>query len=86
VWAWTGKCQDASEKLKHLPTKAPLLTTPDESKTYRVVTDASDIGLGGVLRQEGHPTAYESRKLNSVEQNYTTTEREMLANVCALRV
>jgi hypothetical protein len=71
VWAWTGKCQDAFEKLKHLLTEAPLLRTPDESKTYRVVTDASDIGLGGILLQEGHPIAYESRKLNSAEQNYT---------------
>jgi hypothetical protein len=86
VWAWTGKCQDAFEKLKHLLTEAPLLRTPEESKTYRVVTDASDIGVGGVLLQEGHPIAYESRKLNSVEQNYTTIEREMLAVVHALRV
>jgi hypothetical protein len=86
VWAWTGKCQDAFEKLKHLLTEAPLLRTPDESKTYRVVTDAFDIGLGGVLLQEGHPIAYESCKLKSTEQNYTTTEREMLAVVHALRV
>jgi hypothetical protein len=49
VWAWTGKCQDAFEKLKHLLTKAQLLRFPDESKTYRVVTDAFDIGLGGIL-------------------------------------
>jgi hypothetical protein len=86
VWAWTGRCQDAFEKLKHRLTEAPLLRTPDESKTYRVVTVASDIGLGGVLLQEGHPIAYESRKLNSAEQNYTTTEREMLAVVHDLRV
>jgi hypothetical protein len=84
--AWTGKCQDAFEKLKRLLTEAPLLRTPDESKTYRVVTDASDIGLGGVLLQESYPIAYESRKLNSAEQNYTTTEREILAVVHALRV
>jgi ribosomal protein L31 len=51
-----------------------------------VVTDAFDIGLGGVLLQEGHPIAYESCELNSAEQNYTTTEREMLAVVHALRV
>jgi hypothetical protein len=57
VSAWTGKCQNAFEKLKHLLTEVPLLWTPDESKTYRVVTDASDIGLGGVLLQEGHPIA-----------------------------
>jgi hypothetical protein len=84
VWAWTGKCQEAFEKLKHLLIEGPLLRTPDESKTYRVVTDAFHIGLGGVLLQGGHPIAYESRKLNSVEQNYTTTEREMLAVVHAL--
>jgi cytochrome c1 len=86
MWAWTDKCQDAFEKLKHLLTEVPLLRTPDESTTCRVVTDASDIGLGGVLLQEEHPIAYESRKLNSAEQNYTTTEREMLAVVHALRV
>jgi hypothetical protein len=86
VWAWTGKCQDAFEKLKHLLTEAPLLRTPDEPKTYRVVTDASDIGLGGVLLHEGHSIAYESRKPNSADQNYATTEREMLAVVHALRV
>jgi hypothetical protein len=67
-------------------TKAPLLKTPDESKTYRVVTDASDISLGGVLLQEGNPIAYESRKLNSAEQNYTTIERKILVVVHALRV
>jgi hypothetical protein len=67
VWAWTGKCQDAFEKLKHLLTEAPLLRTPDEFKIYCVVTDAFDIGMGGVLLQEGHSIAYESCKLNSAE-------------------
>jgi hypothetical protein len=86
VCAWTGKCQDVFEKFKHLLTEASLLRTPDEFKTYRVVTDASDIGLGGVLLQDGHPIAYESRQLNSAELNYTTTEREMLAVVHALHV
>ena len=38
------------------------------------------------LLQEGHPIAFESRKLNSAELNYTVTEKEMLAVVHALRV
>ena len=63
-----------------------MLRTPDESKPYEVVTDASAYGLGAVLLQEGHPVAFESRKLNPAELNYTVTEKEMLAVVHALRV
>ena len=83
---WTGRCQDAFEKLKLLLTRAPLLRTPDSSLPYEVVTDASDLGLGAVLLQEGRPIAFESRKLNSAELNYTVTEKEMLGVVHALKV
>jgi hypothetical protein len=69
--------------LKQKLTEAPLLCTPDESLPYEVVTDASDLGLGGVLLQEGQPVAFESRKLNDAELNYQT---EMSAVVHALRV
>jgi hypothetical protein len=85
-WVWTGRCQDAFELLKQNLTEAPLLRTPDESLPYEVVMDASDLGLGGVLLQEGQPVAFESRKLNDAELNYQTTEKDMLAVVHALRV
>jgi hypothetical protein len=63
-----------------------LLRTPNEQLPYDVETNAFDLGLGDVLLQEGHPVAFESRKLNSAEFNYQTTEKEMLAVVHALRV
>jgi hypothetical protein len=85
-WVWTGRCQDAFELLKQKLTEAPLLCTPDESLPYEIVTDAYDLGLGGVLLQEGHPVAFESRKFNDAELNYQTTEKEIIAIVHALRV
>jgi hypothetical protein len=85
-WVWTGRCQDAFELLKQKLIEAPLLRTPDEHLPYEVVTNASDLGLGGVLLQEGHPVAFEFRKLNSAELNYQTTEKKMLAVVHALRL
>jgi hypothetical protein len=67
AWNWAGRCQDAFGKLKQKLVEAPLLPTPDEILPYGVVTDASDSGLGAVLLQEGHPVAFESRKLNSAK-------------------
>jgi hypothetical protein len=82
----TGRCQDVFELLKQKLTEAPLLRTPNVRLPYKVVTDASDLGLGAVLLQEGHPVAFEPRKLNSAELNYNVTEKEMLAVVHALCV
>lgn len=42
--------------------------------------------IGGVLMQEGHPIAYESRKLNDTERKYTVQEKEMIAIVYCLRI
>jgi hypothetical protein len=72
--------------LKQKLIEALLLRTPDERLPYEVVTYASDLGLGAVLLQEGHPMAFESRKLNSAELNYNVTKKEMLAGVHAFRV
>jgi hypothetical protein len=46
--------------------------------------DAFDLGLGAVFLQEGYPVAFEFRRLNSAEQNYNVTEKEMPAVVHAL--
>ncbi|KAL0307107.1 UNVERIFIED_CONTAM: Transposon Tf2-11 polyprotein [Sesamum radiatum] len=64
----------------------PVLALPDMSKPFTVETDASDFALGGVLMQDGHPVAFESRKLKDVERRYSVHEKELLAVVHCLRL
>ena len=66
--------------------KELVLSLPDHTKPYEVHTDASDFAIGGVLMQEGHPIAYESRKLNETERRYTVQEKEMTVIIHCLRV
>ncbi|CAL2255823.1 unnamed protein product [Prunus armeniaca] len=61
-----------------------VLRLPNLSKPFEVHTDASDFAIGGVLMQDGHPLAFESRKLNDTEQMYTVQEKEMTAVVHCL--
>ena len=53
-----------------------------------VHTDASKVGLGGVLSQiragEEHPVTYISQKLLSNKRNYSTVEKEAPAIKWAL--
>ncbi|WVZ69109.1 hypothetical protein U9M48_017947 [Paspalum notatum var. saurae] len=60
---WTNGCQAAFEELKKRLTTAPVLTFPDLHKTFSVYCDASRLGLGCVLMQEGKVIAYASRQL-----------------------
>ncbi|KAL5794660.1 hypothetical protein ACOSP7_003254 [Xanthoceras sorbifolium] len=85
AWEWSSECQEAFEGLKKAVTEEPVLRLPDHSKPYEVQTDASDFAIGGVLMQEGHPIAFESRKLNDTERRYTVQEKEMTAVVHCLR-
>lgn len=83
-WLWTPACATAFEKVKDMLCNAPLLVLPDPSKPFTVVSDASLVGTGAVLLQEGRPVAYTSSKFIPAEVNYTTTEQEMLGCVRAL--
>lgn len=85
ILTWDSACDRAFNGIKDRLTKAPVLALPDPDKTFVVETDASVIGIGAVLMQDGRPVAYESRKLIPAERNYTTTEQELLGVVHALK-
>ena len=74
---WSQKCEDSFKKLKTLLTTAPILRIADPSKEFIVCTDACNEGLGGVLIQEGHAIAYESRKIKIHEKSYVTYDLEL---------
>ena len=85
AWDWDIECRMAFESLKQAISKEPVLQLPNLDLPFEVQTDASDKALGGVLVQEGHPVAFESRKLNGAEQRYSTHEKEMTAVVHCLQ-
>ena len=83
---WTNKCQNSFEQLKGRLVKAPVLTQPTSGKEYTLYSDASSIGLGCVLMQDGKVMAYASKKLKPHEQNYPTYDLELAAIVFALKI
>ena len=83
---WTDKCQDSFEQLKEMLVKAPVLTQSTPGKEYTLYSDASRIGLGCVLMQDGKVVAYASIQLQPHEQNYPTHDLELATIVFALKI
>ena len=89
-FTWSEQCESAFHKVKSILMSSPVLTAPDFQKQFKLTVDASDIGCGGVVMQEGndhidHPVCYFSRKFNKHQRNYSTIEKECLALLLALQ-
>ena len=88
-FSWDESCESSFSELKRLLTTAPVLAFPDFDEEFVLTTDASAVGLGAVLSQRiggvERPVAYASRCLTKVEARYSTTERECLGVVWAVR-
>lgn len=90
TWKWMKNCRHAFDDIKTLLTNAPVLVSPDFSRSFKLEIDASATGSGAVLLQENnrglnHPVCYFSRKFNKHQLNYSTIEKETLALVFALQ-
>ena len=62
-----------------------MLCNPSLTKDFELQIDASAVGLGAVLEQDGHVVAYASRSLTHAERQYGVTERECLAVLYAVK-
>jgi hypothetical protein len=83
---WSPQCEEVFLTLKKLLTTTPVLAQPDIEKPFDVYCDASDMGIGGVLMQDGRAIAYASRQLRRHEEYYPTHDLELLNAVHTLKV
>ena len=85
VFSWEDCHEKAFIDLKDKLSSETCLNYFDPSKTCKLITDASDYGVGAVLLQTDNgvdkPIAFGSKSLSSLEKKYTTTEKECLALV-----
>ena len=83
-----GRCKEAFDCLKCAVTTTPLIQAPDWTAPFELMCDASNYALGVVLAQKidklPQVIYYASRTLNDAQENYTTTEKELLAIVLLL--
>ena len=80
AFVWDAQCEHSFQTLKEKLTTTLVLVLPNPREPFEVYCDASKMGLGGVLMQNGQVVAYASRKLKTHERIYPTHDLE-LANV-----
>ena len=80
-------CKTAFEEIKIRLVQAPIMAAPEWDQGFEVMCDASDFAMGAVLWQRKEKIFraiyYASRTFNEAQENYSTTEKEMLAIVFA---
>lgn len=78
IFQWTQDHQAFFQALKHALVSAPVLAVPNFNRPFCIETDASAVGIGAVLTQDGHPLAYISRALGPKSKGLSTYEKEYM--------
>ena len=80
-------CQNSFEEIKSRLVEAPIMAKPDWNREFEIMCDASDFSMGAVLGQKVEKVFkaiyYASKTFNEAQENYFTTEKEMLTIVFA---
>ena len=82
---WDPACQQTFNKMKAVLAIDCLNMCADLNKSFTIICNASDYQLGSCILQEGRTVAYWSKSLSPTQNNYTTTENELLAIVLTLK-
>lgn len=89
-WEWGSEQKTAFNTLKEILLQKPVLKLYDPNDHTELHTDASKLGIAGILMQRGRdnllrPVAYYSRQTTIYEQHMTAYELETLALVASLQ-
>lgn len=79
AWVWESQQQVVFDQLKKKISSLPVLRLFDPAKHVVVSVDASPIGVGAALLQEGQPVSFASKTLTDTQQRYCQIEKETLA-------
>ena len=78
-------CQNSFEEIKSRLVEAPIMAKPDWNREFEIMCDASDFAMGAVLGQKAEKVFktiyYAIKTFNEAQENYSTTEKEMLTIV-----
>ena len=80
-FAWNCTCDTAFEQVKEAVISDTTLRYFNPSLLVTIQVDASQVGLGAALLQNGKPIAFASKALTKTECRYANIERDMLAAV-----
>lgn len=72
--------------LKQKITKALVLTLLDVERPFTIFTNPSGVAIRAILTQDGRVVAYDSRKMNEIEQRCPIYEQELLAVIHAIKI
>ncbi|KAH9775894.1 hypothetical protein KPL71_006537 [Citrus sinensis] len=84
AFQWTPAAADAFEALKRVMVEAYVLRLPDFDSDFILEIDASNVGIGAMLMQSGHPISYFSKKLGPRLRASSTYIKELTAIVEAV--
>ena len=80
-FVWTEQCQNALDKIREILSNPPVLTLPNLTGRFTLVSDTSKVATGAALYQEQDGElrliAYHSKRLNDAAQRYSISELEL---------
>jgi hypothetical protein len=90
-FVWSEDAESSFNNIKHCMSSSPVLMIADYNQPFYLYVDASNFCIGACLMQEDKngvhkPVCYYSKKLAGAQKNYSTSDKEGLALISAIRV